>query len=228
MSVFKIVSLSLLAAASLNATVASAADGNYYIAGRVIGAEHKARDMAASARPGIGAFVPGRESDKFTSGSAAVGYAFGNGWRVEGEYVLPKHDVFTSGSSTFPTSLNYHYIESQRIMANVYRDIALTDQVSLYGSLGLGVTRLKSDGWQGVETRQYNVGRQNNLTWSVGAGVAYAPIDRLTLDLGYRYADMGQTQSGWNAFANARGLQDEVMRANLVSSEVYLGARWAF
>jgi len=58
--------------------------------------------------------------------------------------------------------------------------------------------------------------------------VSYAPIEQLTLDLGYRYTDMGQAQSGWNAFPNARGLQDEIMRANLVSSEIYLGARYRF
>lgn len=52
--------------------------------------------------------------------------------------------------------------------------------------------------------------------------------DRLVLDLGYRYVDMGDTESGWNNFPNARGLQDEKMKANLVSSEVVLGMRWAF
>ena len=58
--------------------------------------------------------------------------------------------------------------------------------------------------------------------------MAYSPIDKLTLDLGYRYVDMGRTESGWNAFPNARSLQDEKMSANLVSSEIYLGGRYAF
>jgi len=220
--------LALACAASTSAMAASADEAGYYVAGRVIGAEHKARDMAASARPGIGSFVPGQEKQKFTTGSVAAGYQYGNGWRVEGEYVLPKTDTFTSGSTTFPLSNNVNYIEAQRFMANAYRDFPIYDGVSVYGSLGLGVTRLKSDGWQGMPTRTYNVGRQNNLTWSVGAGVSYAPIEQLTLDLGYRYTDMGQAQSGWNAFPNARGLQDEIMRANLVSSEIYLGARYRF
>lgn len=228
MSALKILSLSLLAAASLHTTAAVAAEGNYYVAGRVIAAEHKARDMAASARPGIGAFVPGKETNKFTTGAVAVGYQFGNGWRAEGEYVLPKTDTFTSGSTAFPLSRNVNDIEAQRVMANVYRDFPVSEQVALYATGGLGIARIKSDGWQGVPTRVYNRGRQNNLTWSVGAGVAYSPIEALTLDLGYRYADMGQTQSGWNAFGNARGLQDEIMRANLVSSEITLGARYAF
>ena len=228
MSMIKSISVSLLALAALQASAASAADGNYYAAGRVVGAEHKARDMGASARPGIGAFVPGQEKDKFTTGSFAGGYQYGNGWRVEGEYTLPKTDTFTSGSTAFPTSSNVHYIEAQRLMANVYRDFAITDTVSVYGSAGLGITRIKSSGWQGPEARQYNVGRQDNLSWSLGAGVAYKAMDQLTLDLGYRYVNMGRTESGWNAFPNARGLQDEKMIANLGSSEIYLGARYGF
>lgn len=228
MSKIKIASLSLLAFAGMNSSAALADDGNYYVAGRVVFAEHKAREMAASARPGIGAFVPGQEQNKFTTGSLAAGYQYSNGWRVEGEYTLPKNDTFTSGSTTFATSSNVHYVEAQRLMANAYRDFAINDVVSLYASAGLGITRLKSDGWQGNVTRQYNVGRQDNLSWSLGAGVAYSPIEALTLDLGYRYVDMGRTESGWNGFANARGLQDEKMSANLSSSEIHLGARYGF
>jgi opacity protein-like surface antigen len=52
--------------------------------------------------------------------------------------------------------------------------------------------------------------------------------DRLALDLGYRYIDMDDTESGWNNFPYARGLQDEKMKANLVSREVVLGVRWGF
>ena len=70
--------------------------------------------------------------------------------------------------------------------------------------------------------------RQNNLTWSVGAGVSYVQSARLTFDLGYRHVDMGQAQTGWNTFTNVRGLQDEMLRARVSSSEFHLGARYAF
>jgi len=218
----------LLVLASASSSVASAAEAGYYVGGRVVGAEHTARNMASSARPGIGAFVPGQEKNRFTTGSLAFGYQFGNGWRTEAEYTLPKTDTFTSGSTAFPTSSNVNYIGSQRLMANAYRDFAITDQVSLYGSVGLGIARLTSDGWQGMTSRVYNVGHQDNLAWSLGAGVAWMPMDRLTLELGYRYVDMGRAESGWNAFTNARLLQDEMMRADLVSSEIHVGARYGF
>ena len=210
------------------ASAAPAEEEGYYGVARVISAERTARNMDSSARPGIGSFVSGDDSHKDMTGSIGLGYRFGNGWRLEGELSLAQKDKFNSGSTTFPTSLNEHHIESSRVMLNAYRDLRITDKVSLYGSVGLGLAKLESKGWQGNESRQYGSATQTNLAWSVGAGVAYDVTDRLTLDLGYRYIDMGDTESGWNNFPNARGLQDEKMKANLVSRELLLGARWAF
>lgn len=224
-------SLSLLATLAAQTSLASAApveQEGYYGVARVISAEHKARNMSSSARPGIGSFVAGDNSTNDISGSIGMGYRFGNGWRLEGELSLPQKDKFTSGSSNFPSSLNVHHIESRRVMLNAYRDFRISDKISLYGSAGLGLAHLKSAGWQGNESRQYESQKQTNLAWSLGAGVTYDVTDRLALDLGYRYIDMGDTESGWNSFNNARRLQDEKMKANLVSSEFVLGARWAF
>ena len=231
MQISKSVPVLLLATSAIymsQAIAAPADEEGYYGVARVISAERKARNMDSSARPGIGSFVPGDDSQKAMTGSIGVGYRFGNGWRVEGELTLPQSDTFTSGSTAFPTSLNQHHIDSRRVMLNAYRDFRITEKVAIYGSAGLGLARLESKGWQGNESRQYGASTQTNLAWSVGAGVAYDVTDRLALDLGYRYVDMGDTESGWNNFANARGLQDEKMKANLISSEFSLGMRWAF
>lgn len=207
---------------------AQGTDEGYYAAVRVIGAEHSARNMDDSARPGIGQFVAGRDSRRFTTGAVGVGYNWGNGWRSEGEYTLRRTDRFTSGSSTFATSLNHHHIQSERLMLNAYRDVALNDAWSVYGTAGIGLAKLQSYGWQGNESRQYASQSTTQLAWSLGAGISVRAGDRTHVDLGYRYADLGQAESGWNTFSNARGLQDEKMRARLVSSEVSLGLRYAF
>ncbi|WP_081794177.1 outer membrane protein [Pseudomonas sp. RIT288] len=231
MQMLKTLPVLLLVSSAIHTTLAVAAPAEkegYYGVARVISAERKARNMDSSARPGIGAFVSGNDTQNDMTGSIGVGYRFGNGWRMEGELSLPQKDKFTSGSTTFPTSLNEHHIESRRVMLNAYRDFRVTEKMSFYGSAGLGLAQLESKGWQGNESRQYGSATQTNLAWSLGAGVAYDVTDHLALDLGYRYVDMGDTESGWNNFPNARGLQDEKMKANLVSSEILLGARWAF
>lgn len=219
---------SLLVLASSPQLASAASAEGYYATVRVIDATHKAANMDGSARPGIGAFVVGRERREFATGALGAGYAFDNGWRTEGEYSLRKKETFTSGSTRFPTSFNNHNVRSERVMFNVYRDIAIDAQWSAYGTAGAGVARLRSSGWQGVSGREYIAASQNNLAYSLGAGIAYSPVEKVTFDLGYRYVDMGKTESGWNAFGNARGLQDEKMSLNLSSREIVLGARYAF
>ncbi|MHC5226347.1 outer membrane protein [Ignatzschineria sp. LJL83] len=212
------------------ATTHAFAESNerFYFSGRAVYSDQKAKNMETSARPGIGGFVKGVENQKYGIGSLAVGYQFAEDWRVEGEYTFPKSNEFTSGSTTFATSFNHHKVKSQRLMLNVYKDFALTEEFGLYVNAGLGIADLKSSGWQGNETRQYNSNSDRNIAYSVGFGATYSPMENLNIDLGYRYIDSGKTESGWNAFGNARGLQDEQMKAKIESQELYLGVRYFF
>ncbi|HEL3170621.1 TPA: porin family protein [Stenotrophomonas maltophilia] len=200
----------------------------YYATVRIVDADHRARNMDASARPGIGRFVAGDEHQRFVTGAVGLGYAHGNGWRTEGEYNLRRSDTYTSGSSSFATSFNNHDVTSQRLMLNAYRDFAINEAWSVYGGGGAGLAQLKSAGWQGNEGRRYGSTTRIGLAWSAGVGVSAVASNGVHIDLGYRYVDMGSTESGWNTFGNARGLQDEKMRLDLASSEFHLGARWAF
>jgi len=158
----------------------------------------------------------------------AAGYQFGNGWRAEGEYRFRKKTVYTSGSALFSSSFNHMKVETEGLMLNVYRDYALGHGFPLYGTAGLGVSKIKGSGWQGVTSREYASSTQNNLTYALGVGVSYALFEQLSLDLGYRYVDWGKIESGYNNFANARGLKDEQMKAHLMSNEFTLGVRYIF
>lgn len=200
----------------------------YYGAIKLLHARQSAEDMDTSSRPGVGDFVSGDEKHNFYNGAIAAGYQFGNGWRSEAEYVFKKKSEYTSGSTTFASSYNHHKVDAERLMLNAYRDYALGYDFSLYGTVGLGIAKVKSDGWQGNTSRQYAASTQNNLAFSIGAGISYAAMERLNLDLGYRYVDMGKIESGYNNFTNARGLKDEQMKARLVSSEFALGVRYLF
>lgn len=221
--------LALAAAGSAFAADSAGSSGsNYYGALRINSASYKAHDMDSSARPGLGQFVPGDDSNTAAGGSLALGYHLPSNWRVEAEYTLPKNNEFTSGSTNFPTSFNHHKIRSQRLMVNAYKDFPLSSAFSLYGTAGLGVAKLESKGWQGNVNRQYFGDSQNNLAYSVGFGVSYSPVQKVSIDLGYRYVAMGKTRSGANNFTNVRGLQDEQMRAKLTASEITLGLRYSF
>ena len=201
---------------------------NYYASVKVSSNQDKAKEMDTSARPGIGSFVKGSDNKDHVDGSIAVGYKFDADWRIELEYTFPSNAEYTSGSTAFPTSFNHHKIRSQRFMINAYKDFAINDNFSIFGTLGVGVASLKSKGWQGVETRQYASNTSKTFAYSIGAGVTYTPVKEFNIDLGYRYVDMGKAESGWNNFPNARGLQDEQMKARVVSNQIFLGLRYNF
>lgn len=207
---------------------ASDTSEGYYASAKYLQSQQRAKEMDTSARPGVGQFVAGNEKASNAAAALAAGYQWGNGWRTEGEYTFGQKSEFTSGSSTFATSYNHLQTDVQRLMLNVYRDYQIGYNVALYGTAGVGVSKIKAGGWQGNTSRQYASTTQNNLTYSIGAGISYTPIEQISLDLGYRYVDMGKIESGYNDFANARGLKDEQMKAHLVENQFVLGVRYLF
>ncbi|EOD8957338.1 outer membrane protein [Providencia stuartii] len=224
----QLASLTFALISTMGSAFASTNQEGYYGSARLSKVWQKADSMDTSLRPGIGQFVSGDDKDDFYNASLAAGYQYGNGWRTEGEYSFNKKAEYTSGSTAFSTSFNHHKTESQRLMLNVYRDYDIYQGVSVYGTVGLGVAKVKSSGWQGNAARQYGSNTDTNLAYSIGAGVSYEPIDKLNFDLGYRYIDLGKIESGMNRFANARGIQDEQMKAHLKSQELVLGVRYLF
>lgn len=228
MKKLQLASLSLALLAPLGSASASISDEGYYGSARVAKVWQKADSMDTSSRPGIGQFVSGDDKDDFYNASLAAGYQYGNGWRTEAEYTFNKKAEYTSGSTAFPTSFNHHKTEAQRLMLNAYRDYEIYQGISVYGTVGIGIAKVKSSGWQGNTSRQYASNTDTNLAYSLGAGVSYEPINKLNFDLGYRYVDLGKIESGMNRFANARGLQDEQMKAHLKSQELVLGVRYLF
>ncbi len=204
-----------------------AAEG-YYGSVKYLQNQQVAKEMDTSARPGVGQFTAGNDKAHNATAALGLGYQWGNGWRTEGEYTFGQGAEFTSGSSTFATSFNHLQTDVQRLMFNVYRDYDIGYNISLYGTAGVGVSQIKAGGWQGNGTREYATNTQNNLTYSLGAGVSYTPIERVSVDLGYRYIDMGKVESGYNTFTNARLLKDEQMKAHLVENQFNLGLRYLF
>lgn len=184
--------------------------------------------MDISLRPGIGQFVPGDDKENKITPVIAVGYDFKNSWRTELEYSFTQNYEYTSGSTNFITSLNHHKVETQSAFLNAYRDFEVYQNVFVHGSIGLGVAKVESNGWQGNVSRQYGSNSETNLVYSLGTGVSYKSTKKANFDLGYRYVDLGETESGLNNFVNARGLQDEQMRAHLYKNELYLSLRYNF
>lgn len=209
------------------APAALASDAGYYGAARLIGAFDNVNNMELTS-PRVSGMIRGPKSGDHVTGSVALGHQFGNGWRVEGEYVFRRGNEFDSYWAPFNANANRFNVASQRLMLNGYRDFDLGHGFSVYGTLGLGVAIVTADGWQGNASRRFASRTQTNLAYSGGVGVSYAIDKRFTLDIGYRYVDMGNVESGFNTFENRIGARDEQLKARLASNEVFVGVRGRF
>ncbi|OED10906.1 outer membrane protein [Burkholderia sp. A2] len=206
---------------------ADASDAGYYATGRVIGAFDNAVNMELTS-PRVASRVGGPETGSNVTGSLGLGYQFGNGWRAEGEYVFKRTNNFTSYWAPFDANANEFHVSAQRLMLNGYKDFDLGRGFSVYGTLGIGVAIVSADGWQTNDTRRFASKTQTNLAYSAGAGVSYAINKRFSIDLGYRYVDMGNVETGFNTFANRINARDEQLKSKLSSNEVFIGLRGRF
>jgi OOP family OmpA-OmpF porin len=108
--------------------------------------------------------------------SGGVGYAFGPGFRVEGELSYRTNEASFSGGPPAGFEVN-----AWSLMANVYYDFNRGGRFEPYIGLGVGVTDLEfTDSPPEVEV-------DPGFAYQGLAGVAIGLTDRLDLDIGYRY-----------------------------------------
>ncbi|MBQ8465931.1 MAG: porin family protein [Alphaproteobacteria bacterium] len=133
--------------------------------------------------------------------SAALGYRY-KYFRIEAEYVHRK-DTEESKIKVIPMPVppdeyarTTTEFKSRSYMANIYWDLSPYTMFTPYVSAGLGITKLEytykaSD--TSASNKKYS---ENNFTWSVGGGLSAQVTTRFNIDLGYRYYDMGEINSG--------------------------------
>ena len=98
-------------------------------------------------------------------------------------------------------------------MANAYFDYLTCTPWTPYVGAGLGVSYLKADFGE-VAKSVYN------LAWQVMAGLTYDVTSHWTLDLGYRYADLGRVRKNFG--------DGEIAKVTARDHEILLGARYEF
>lgn len=109
-------------------------------------------------------------------GSGGIGYAFQNGFRLEGELAYRDNDLDGVPQDSAITSL----------MANAYYDFNRGGRFQPYIGAGIGYGRIDVTGNDD----------QDAWAWQAMAGVAVGLTDRLDLDIGYRYFDMPEADFG--------------------------------
>ncbi|MDR2827651.1 MAG: porin family protein [Candidatus Adiutrix intracellularis] len=142
--------------------------------------------------------------------------------RLEVEYLYHGKNKFDNVNNNVIQSFD---ISSHSFLANAFFDIDIDTAFTPYvgGGLGLAyvntdsvtnflgnfppIISLKHSGW--------------NFAWNVGGGVAWSLSESMTLDLGYRYVDLGRSDTGFQYLPNVGSSVD------LTAHELSLGLRFS-
>ncbi|MBR1374220.1 porin family protein [bacterium] len=115
--------------------------------------------------------------------------------------------------STDEVSFN---MKKYSLMGNVYFDYLTCTPWTPYVGAGIGYAWLKPVAH--VNGSKFNKS-QYNFAWQVMAGVAYDINSNWTVDLGYKYADLGRVRKNDGVMVNKLTVRDH---------EILLGIRYNF
>ncbi len=182
-------------------------------------------------------------------GGVGIGYRFNNWFRVDGTFeyrgagqigVNDRVDFPDGQGGTFQLSNTYKgNLSSMVTLFNGYIDLGTWNCLTPYIGAGIGyasnrITGLTDQGalwgapWTGPTLSTAGSGTKSGMAWALMAGVGYEVNKNLTLELGYRYLNLGDAQSGrlYNAFNTE--VYAPLKAKDIDSHDIRIGMRWNF
>ena len=172
-----------------------------------------------------------------------AGYKFNNWFRadVTGEY-RGNSQFFGTDAITYPGGVGtdtYHGTKSEWVvLANAYVDLGTWWSMTPFIGAGVGGARVSianftdqgiaNSGGGAVPGLAFgdNVSKWN-LAWALHAGVAYRVTPSFTVELAYRYLDMGDGLTGdLRTFDGTNTIYNPTTFKNITSHDLKLGVRW--
>lgn len=119
------------------------------------------------------------------------------------------------------------------VLANAYLDLGSWKGLTPYVGAGIGASRNTISHFRDINMEEGGVwyapsASKWNLAWALHAGLGFEVTDQLTLDLAYRYVDLGDARTGTNLHAWDSDTRPAVHFKGLTSHDVMLGLRWNF
>jgi len=188
-----------------------------------------------------------------TSWGVGVGYQFNNWLRgdITGEYRSrvafsgADYVMFPNGGGPLADSYTGGYT-SWVGLVNAYADLGTWWCLTPFVGVGVGAAHIQTTGFQDSTTVFTTVGvppatqavvtggsyfangaSTTNFAWAAHAGVAYKVNNNFTVELAYRYLDMGTAVHGFgSSFDGSNSGQSTFQYRDLISQDVRLGVRW--
>lgn len=168
-----------------------------------------------------------------------VGYRWNHWLRfdVTGEYRSKSDfdglDIAVIGPDTIPD--NYTAKKSEWLaLLNGYLDVGTWHGITPYVGAGVGAANIKISDFTDVSTPVLGVAFGDdhdewNFAWAVYAGLGFEVTDALTIDLNYRYLDLGDGESGdLVTYLGGNAIDNPMEFHDITSHDVRLGFRYAF
>ena len=175
-----------------------------------------------------------------------VGYKVNNWFRadVTGEY-RGNSQFFGTDRNTFVGGVGtdtYHATKNEWVvLANAYVDLGTWWCITPFIGAGVGGARVAINGFtdQGIVSNPTPPGpalpglafgdsvAKWNFAWAAHAGLAYKVTPSFTVELAYRYLDMGNGLTGdLRTFDGTNAINNPTTFKNITSHDLKLGVRW--
>jgi opacity protein-like surface antigen len=189
-----------------------------------------------------------QDGEGFTGGTSygvGVGYQFNSWFRADitGEY---RSRVSFSGTdiATFPGTVFSDVYQGGYTswvgLVNGYVDLGTWWCLTPFIGAGVGAAHIETtglqdsgsnfttlNGAQGGASYFANGASRTNFAWAAHAGVAYKVNNNFTVELAYRYLDMGTAVHGFgSSFDGSNAGPSSFQFRDLTSQDVKLGVRW--
>jgi opacity protein-like surface antigen len=197
--------------------------GAYYISGKA-GVSSMAYHDETFVNPRINDKASGNSDQTGTLFSVAVGRKYHEmPVRTELEYTKTSEETFTSQWNPFPTFDQKVSVKSERMMANFIYDFEEVDVFTPYVGVGLGVAKNSADAVQ-VGSGNFASKDKTNFAFSLQTGITKQVSDNFDLEVGYKYVNAGEFETGKSQFAP----NDENFEGDLIQHDVTFGVRYNF
>jgi opacity protein-like surface antigen len=186
----------------------------------------------------------GHGFDGGTSYGLGVGYKFNNWLRADitGEYrskvgfTGTDFLLFPNGGGGLSDTYNGGY-KSWIGLVNAYVDLGTWWCLTPFIGAGVGAAHIQTTGFSDVATFPAFDGRTSsffadgasttNFAWAAHAGVAYKVTNNFTVELAYRYLDMGTAVHGQGHFFDGTNSGPSSFQfRDMTSQDLRLGVRW--
>ncbi|MEW6450446.1 MAG: outer membrane beta-barrel protein [Pseudomonadota bacterium] len=171
-----------------------------------------------------------------------VGYKFNDWFRADltGEYrgKANFHGSDIVRTTSGPGVDNYSGSKSEWVvMGNAYVDLGTWYGFTPYVGAGVGAARITISGFRddsvfltpglGVGTYMAQDASKWNFAWALHAGITYKVTQAMSIDLGYRYIDLGSATTGSGVSFDGTNANGRPFTFNhIYSHDLKLGVRW--